>query len=201
MLCKDMEKQKEYSRRYYQKHKEKIKEYERKYRQEHEEQLKKYRQEHKEEVRERHNKYCKKYYQEHKGQFREYHQEHKEERRESCRRYYQKHKEKRLVYNRDWWKKIRNKVLSYYSPGELRCACCGEKNFGFLTLDHVNQDGAEHRRLVGRSNGVYLWIIKKGFPPGFQVLCYNCNLGRARNGGVCPHEEERLNAEKMEYNI
>jgi hypothetical protein len=29
---------------------------------------------------------------------------------------------------------------------------------------------------------------KHGYPEGFQVLCMNCNWGRYRNGGVCPHE-------------
>jgi hypothetical protein len=24
------------------------------------------------------------------------------------------------------------------------------------------------------------------------VLCYNCNCGRARNGGVCPHQQKKL---------
>ncbi len=24
-------------------------------------------------------------------------------------------------------------------------------------------------------------------PEGFQVLCWNCNLGKYYNGGVCPH--------------
>jgi hypothetical protein len=22
----------------------------------------------------------------------------------------------------------------------------------------------------------------------FQVLCFNCNIGRERNGGMCPHK-------------
>jgi hypothetical protein len=33
-----------------------------------------------------------------------------------------------------------------------------------------------------------LEIIKNNFPPEFQILCFNCNLGRSRSGGVCPHE-------------
>lgn len=33
-----------------------------------------------------------------------------------------------------------------------------------------------------------LEIIDQGFPPSFRVLCYNCNSGRARNRGVCPHQ-------------
>ena len=29
----------------------------------------------------------------------------------------------------------------------------------------------------------------------FQILCYNCNLGRSRNGGVCPHKQPFVSAE------
>ena len=27
------------------------------------------------------------------------------------------------------------------------------------------------------------------FPEGFQILCFNCNAGKHRNGGRCPHEQ------------
>jgi hypothetical protein len=30
--------------------------------------------------------------------------------------------------------------------------------------------------------------VMNDFPPGFQLLCSNCNHGRARNGGICPHK-------------
>jgi hypothetical protein len=30
--------------------------------------------------------------------------------------------------------------------------------------------------------------VKHRFPAGFQVLCLNCNHGRFRNGGICPHQ-------------
>jgi len=76
----------------------------------------------------------------------------------------------------------KKKVLDYY--GRL-CTCCGESNESFLTIDHVNSDGALHRKTM--KSYFYYWLVKHNFPPGFQTLCYNCNLGRARNGGVCPH--------------
>lgn len=35
---------------------------------------------------------------------------------------------------------------------------------------------------------MYRWLKKQGFPKGdFRVMCFNCNLGRQRNGGECPH--------------
>ena len=76
----------------------------------------------------------------------------------------------------------RNACLSAY--GE-KCACCGESNKRFLTLDHVNGDGASHRKTIRTS--IYSWTIKNGFPNTLQVLCFNCNHGRYLNGGICPH--------------
>jgi hypothetical protein len=58
----------------------------------------------------------------------------------------------------------------------------------FLTVDHINNDGAEHRRKIGAGIcSLYWWLKKNHFPDGFQILCYNCNGARARNNGVCPH--------------
>jgi len=57
----------------------------------------------------------------------------------------------------------------------------------FLSLDHIDDNGSEHRRQVGKKK-MYQWAKDNGFPGGFQVLCFNCNLGRQVNGGVCPHK-------------
>ena len=79
----------------------------------------------------------------------------------------------------------KEKVLDAYGKS---CACCGEAQVLFLTIDHVNNDGAAHRSKIGNgSSNLYTWLIKNGFPERFQVLCSNCNLGKHLNGGVCPH--------------
>lgn len=80
---------------------------------------------------------------------------------------------------------LRDKVFSHYGK---TCACCGELNPLFLSIDHINNDGAEMRMVHGVGVRLYRWLIKNGFPPGFQVLCLNCNIGKARNGGICPHK-------------
>lgn len=76
-----------------------------------------------------------------------------------------------------------SKVLDHYGR---RCACCGETEPLFLTIDHMNNDGASHRKVVG-SAYIAQWLVENEFPEGFQLLCFNCNCGRQRNGGVCPH--------------
>jgi len=76
-----------------------------------------------------------------------------------------------------------------------KCVCCGESDTRFLTLDHVDEDGAKHREQLAfagrRGTGVklYKWIVSHGWPKTIQVLCYNCNCGRFRNGGICPHKD------------
>jgi hypothetical protein len=78
------------------------------------------------------------------------------------------------------------KDAAYTAYGGYICRCCGETLVPFLSLDHINNDGANHRRSVKRRN-LYKWLKRQGYPPGFQVLCMNCNFGKARNGGLCPH--------------
>jgi len=72
-----------------------------------------------------------------------------------------------------------------------KCGCCGESNLIFLELDHINGGGHQHRIKL-RKQGVtmYRWIIKNNFPEGFQTLCSNCNRGRYKNGGICPHQQK-----------
>jgi len=82
----------------------------------------------------------------------------------------------------------RARVLKIYQAyGGALCACCHEGVFEFLSLDHIDGNGAKHRLVMGGSGHMtYRWLERNNFPPGFQVLCNNCNLGRFRNGGRCP---------------
>lgn len=89
--------------------------------------------------------------------------------------------------------RIKAIVFAKYSgPEGIRCACCGETELVFLTLDHVNNDGAQFRKnQFGRRTAAgfttYSWLLKHGCPGGFQVLCANCQHGKRMNNGVCPH--------------
>ena len=80
------------------------------------------------------------------------------------------------------------KVYEVYGSS---CRCCGETEPLFLTVDHINNDGAAHRRQMGHKN-MLLWLARNNYPPGFQTLCMNCNLGKARNKGTCPHEVKNV---------
>jgi hypothetical protein len=92
-----------------------------------------------------------------------------------------------------YWKRrrdaIRLEVFSHYCGGVPRCQCpgCTVTYIGFLTLDHVNGDGAKHRkenRLGTGSVLLWQWVKAQGYPSEFQVLCCNCNHSKF-NGPAC----------------
>jgi hypothetical protein len=94
---------------------------------------------------------------------------------------------KRNIYN----KKIRLIVLQFYSAPIPFCNCCGEKQYEFLSIDHINGGGNEHRRTFtkdGKGGNIYHWLKRNDFPPGFQILCHNCNMSKGFYG-QCPHKD------------
>jgi len=93
-------------------------------------------------------------------------------------------------YSREWNKKRREIVIFHYGG---KCMCCGESNIEFLTMDHINNDGAKHRKEL-KENGhihIYDWIIKNDFPDTFQVLCMNCNWAKGKYK-LCPHKKSDI---------
>lgn len=106
------------------------------------------------------------------------------------------HKDYMAQKTRVWREELRTIVYKHYGD---KCICCGEDNVLFLTIDHINNDGYLIRprsspgasRKVKISGQWYKHIITIGFPDDLQLLCYNCNCGKQRNGGVCPHGNSR----------
>lgn len=93
--------------------------------------------------------------------------------------------------------RLKRAALAAY--GGARCVCCGERHIEFLTIDHIDGNGAAHRREMLKERGwhvpstsmsgahFYTWLAKHSFPPGFRVLCMNCNTAHG-HFGYCPHE-------------
>lgn len=83
-----------------------------------------------------------------------------------------------------WRDKLKLEIMRHYSGQQTpSCKRCGTIDIDVLCLDHVNDDGSIHRKLLkithrGLSNGgsAYSILKKHGFPGGLQVLCANCNL-------------------------
>jgi hypothetical protein len=90
---------------------------------------------------------------------------------------------------------IRLAVLQAYSQREPTCACCGESTVAFLTLDHVNGGGRAHRSQYSGTLGVYRELKRRGYPAGFEVLCFNCNFARSAYA-ACPHRPTGLSAKQ-----
>ena len=92
---------------------------------------------------------------------------------------------------------VKHRVMLYYTHSDIKCRCCYERRIEFLTMDHINNDGAEHRRKIGRTpQDLYKWILDNNFPKGFQVLCFNCNCAK-QYSGICPHEKDRKEVESL----
>ena len=130
--------------------------------------------------------------------------ESRERLRAHAQQWYAAHREEIKSKVKRWAKdnpdRRRHNVLAHYyrlqysalqAYGGPKCACCGETEPLFLTIDHVRSDGAAHRRAIGSLGGArfYKWLRDREWPEGFQVLCMNCNHGRHRNKGICPHKE------------
>lgn len=86
----------------------------------------------------------------------------------------------------------RQKVIELYGGA---CACCGEREPAFLTLDHVEGDGAAHRAADPLAGSIVKWHRRHGFKRSdrFQLLCWNCNCAKGIRG-ACPHEAIRQEA-------
>lgn len=105
-----------------------------------------------------------------------------------------KNRDKNKEIQKRSYHKIRLEILTHYSEDPPKCACCGETGLPFLTLDHIEGDGAKQRRAVkeARGNGFFYWLKKNAFPSGIQVLCANCNFAK-RVGPCCPHQLKNEN--------
>jgi hypothetical protein len=81
-------------------------------------------------------------------------------------------------------KYVRNiKIECLNNYGGIRCNC-GESDIEVLTLDHVNDDGAIHRKTTGkRGFNFYMMLRKNKFPnnPPLQVMCLNCQFKKRCN--------------------
>ena len=93
--------------------------------------------------------------------------------------------------NISYRKRTRQKFLELYGN---ECSCCGEKHVEFLTLDHIQGDGAQERKRLGGNYALYLYAIKlfnsnkEEALKQHRILCWNCNCSIGVYG-YCPHNK------------
>lgn len=88
----------------------------------------------------------------------------------------------------------RRKQMVFDAYG-CECHFCGESNPIFLTIDHINGDGKQHRQRCHNNRAIYADIIKEGCPKDkYRLLCFNCNCALAIYGqdAVCEAVEIRI---------
>lgn len=121
-----------------------------------------------------------------------YNREHKKERAAYAKLYRKTHpddKVRQRKYTKRRREKVKDTVFSHYGN---KCACCSEEEKEFLCVDHINNDGKNHRKVEGIGGGhtLHEWLIKHNFPEGFQLLCWNCNMSKHFGKGVCVHNRK-----------
>jgi hypothetical protein len=115
-----------------------------------------------------------------------------QERRERNQKWYAATREVRRRVVKSWGDKLKREVFDAYGG---MCICCGEAELIFLTLDHIDGQGAKDRQrhkgngASGRS--LYYRLKREGYPKTFQILCANCNWAKFA-AGRCPHERSVL---------
>ena len=85
--------------------------------------------------------------------------------------------------------KLKIETFNHYSNGEPKCECCGETCLPYLVLDHVvggARAWVKRMGFGGHGPNIYLWLRRNKFPPGYRVLCHNCNSAYGYYG-YCPH--------------
>lgn len=86
--------------------------------------------------------------------------------------------------NKNQRDRLRKEIINHYGN---KCECCGETKIESLHLDHINNDGAKHRKITGRH--IYEWTKRNNFPSYLRILCANCNLCISKFK-VCAHQAE-----------
>jgi hypothetical protein len=106
------------------------------------------------------------------------------------KRYYKAHPETVKAKARATQQRAKLEVFRHYCNGEPYCDCCGETEMDFLSVDHIGGGGSKHRREIGGAQALYSWLRRNGYPPGYRILCFNCNLAIGFFG-TCPHQRKR----------
>lgn len=91
---------------------------------------------------------------------------------EECKKKYKDKKNRTNVHR--YTMQMKDLFFEHYGD---TCAICGEDDKHVLTIDHIHDDGATHRKNVGDCTYTVVKDLKaRNWPVDeVQTLCYNCN--------------------------
>lgn len=107
-----------------------------------------------------------------------------------------KRKEYLKNYRKEYWQAHRLEARKHGYKSRLaikiegiqryggKCACCGETEVKFLTMEHKKGRVKGERRVTGHK--AWQQAKQEGWPNIYTVLCFNCNCAKGAFG-VCPH--------------
>ena len=130
------------------------------------------------------------YYETHKAELipklREYDRLHPEIGRKSRKRWRERNRETIRARAAIKTRERKNEVIQLLDGA--RCACCGESRFEFMTVDHINGGGHQHRRSVGVGGKFYDTVLRDPDAKAkYRILCMNCNFALGIYGR-CPRK-------------
>ncbi len=102
--------------------------------------------------------------------------EHPEQLRAAVKKYQETHKVQIRQHHKERNRQLKLEVLTYYGNGKCACVQCNEKRIDCLSIDHINNNGYEHRKVVGNGSRMYSWLRKNNYPIDYQTLCMNCQF-------------------------
>jgi hypothetical protein len=96
--------------------------------------------------------------------------------REYAKKYREGHRDYLNELGRNIGKKLRNQILDKFGRkcNNPNCPIPAEKlDIRSLQLDHINDDGAKEKKLLGSCYSIYRKALK--YPDNYQLLCPYCN--------------------------
>lgn len=85
--------------------------------------------------------------------------------------------------------RMKTEVLELYGK---ECNYCGTNKYEVLCIDHINDDGKEHRSNpeYKRYSNMWMFLSKTEYcPDKYQTLCWNCNMAK-NHYRICPEEND-----------
>lgn len=120
------------------------------------------------------------------GRQRDYYKQHLEKQHRRGKLYYSANREARSADGVRRRRMARALVIEMYGG---KCDCCGESQFEFLAIDHINGGGRKDKAKYKNFTAYFKWLTSEK-RSGYRVLCHNCNQALG-SYGRCPHDDDR----------